>query len=311
MVFDQRYSAVMSCRPFIALIGLLTFLPLSAQVTVELDFEKDFYIADEMMIANARVTNFSGQTLKFGEDNHWLMFSVEAKDGFLVDEEGTPNVTGVFEIPNASRGTRRVNLSPYYKMRTPGRYRVIATVFCSQLKEVLKSPPVEVNIIRATTLWERDFGVPSAVEDGYEVRKYSPIRALNKNQLELYVRVAKRDNSKVFGVFSIGNIVSFGSPEAQLDRLSRLHLLQQYAARSFRYLVVTPDGELMTRHRYDYTNTRPKLSGGVDNLIGVRGGIRVPAETDLPPSLPTFEKFDDQISDSTASSSATTAARLE
>ena len=288
----------MSCRPIIALFCLLTVVPLSAQVSVELDFEKEFYIADETMIANVRVTNFSGQTLQFGDDNHWLMFSVEAKDGFLVDEEGTPNVTGAFEIPNASRGTRRVNLAPYYKMRTPGRYHVTATVFCRQLKEVLKSTPVEVNIIRATTLWERDFGVPSEGAEGYEVRKYSLIRALNKNQLELYIRVAMRDNTKVFGVFSVGNIVSFGSPEAQLDRLSRLHLLQQYAARSFRYLVVTPDGELMTRHRYDYTNSRPKLAAEANNLIGVRGGIRVPAETDLPPSLRTFDKYDDSIAQS-------------
>ncbi len=282
----------MSIRSLIALICLVVTSPSWAQVTVELDFEKDFYIADETMFANVRITNFSGRTLNFGRDNHWLMFSVEARDGFLVDEEGTPNVSGAFEIPNASRGTRRVNLSPYYKMQKPGRYQILATVFSEQTKEVLKSPQVEVNIIRATTLWSKDFGVSRDNGESYEVRRYSLIRALNDNQLELYVRVAKVDNSQVFNVFSVGNLVSFGSPEAQVDRLSRLHLLQQYGARSFRYLVVSPDGELSKRHRFDYTNTRPKLAPGLDNMIAVRGGIRVPAATDLPPSLETFDRLD-------------------
>ena len=284
----------MSFRALVALFGLLVVLPVQGQVTIELDFDKDFYIADEPLFANVRITNFSGRTLKFGRDNHWLMFSVEARDGFLVDEEGTPNVSGEFDIPNASRGTRRVNLAPYYRVKKPGRYQVLATVFSDQLKEVLKSPSMEVNIIRATTLWQKDFGVATAEGDAYEVRRYTLIRALNDNVLELYIRVANRDDSKVYTVFSVGNLVSFGSPEAQVDRLSRLHLLQQYGARSFRYLVVTADGELMTRHRYDYTNSRPKLAAGPDNLIMVRGGIRVPAETDLPPSLPTFDPIDGQ-----------------
>ncbi|MBT5707279.1 MAG: hypothetical protein HOI66_13255 [Verrucomicrobia bacterium] len=282
----------MSLRALVALFGLLVVLPVHGQVTVELEFGKDFYIADEPMFAKVKITNFSGRTLNFGKDNHWLMFSVEARDGFLVDEEGTPNVSGEFEIPNASRGSRRVNLAPYYKIKRPGRYHVVATVFSDQLKEVLRSPSIEVNIIRATTLWQKDFGVATGEENSYEVRRYSLIRALNDNVLELYIRVASRDDSRVFTVFSVGNLVSFGSPEAQIDRMSRLHLLQQYAARSFRYLVVTADGELMIRHRYDYTNTRPKLGAGTDNMIMVRGGIRVPAQTDLPPSLATFDRID-------------------
>ena len=119
----------------LACLGLTS---VRGQITVELDFGKDFYIANETMLASVRVTNFSGQTLRFGTDNHWLMFAVEGQNGFLVDQRGTPNVTGVFEVPNGSRGTRRVNLAPYYEMTTPGRYMVTATVICQQVKEVLK-----------------------------------------------------------------------------------------------------------------------------------------------------------------------------
>ncbi len=277
--------AVMRTRFLVALATLLLLLPLTAQVTVELEFEKDVFLADETMIASVRITNFTGRALNLGRDNHWLMFSVEARDGFLVDQDGTPSVKGAFEIPNASRGTRRVNIAPYYRMRDPGSYQVVATVFLEEIQEVVKSAPVKVIIIRATTLWQKQFGVATGTERGLQVRKYSLIRALDDNQLMLYVRVASQDESEVYGVFRVGNLVSFGSPEAQIDRYSRLHLLQQYDARAFRYLVVTPDGALMIRQRYDYTRSRPKLGPIEDNLVGVVGGIRVPMDTDLPPSL--------------------------
>jgi hypothetical protein len=274
-----------------AALWVLLSVTLGAQVTVEVDFDKEDYIANETMYANVRITNFSGRTLNFGKDNHWLLLTVEGRDGFLVDQTGTPNVKGEFEVPNAARATRRVNIGPYFDMATLGTYQVQATVFCEQLKEVLKSPKAKINTIHATTLWKKDFGVTLEDGKGYEVRTYSLIRALNNNRLELYVRVATRDASKVFGVFSIGNLVSFGNPEVQLDRFSRMHLLQQYEARSFRYIVVTPDGELMTRHRYDYTGTRPKLSPAGNNLVRVAGGIRVPMDDDLPPSKETFESL--------------------
>ena len=282
----------MSLRLLTLFVCLLPFQLAQGQVTVELEFDKETFIADEPMMASVRITNFSGQTLKFGQDNHWLMFSIEKRDGFLVDQVGNPNVTGEFEVPNASRGTRRVNLAPYFEVNKPDRYSVVATVFCRELQEVLKSHPTVVSIIRATTLWEKEFGFSGADPQAYEVRKYSLIRVLNNNQLELYVRVATRDNSRVFGVFPVGNLVSFGSPEAQIDRLSRLHLLQQYAARSFRYLVVTPDGELMIRRRYDYTRSRPRLEPDATDLITVVGGVRVPVGTDLPPSLASFDPID-------------------
>ena len=279
-------------KMFLSLLALAPLCGLRGQVTVELEFNKDFYIADEAMTASVRITNFSGRSLVFGRDNEWLRFLVEQEDGFLAKQKGVAPVVGKFEIPNASRGTRRVNLAPYYKMTLPGRYQVTASVFSQELDEVLQSSPIQVSIIRATTLWQKEFGIAVGEEGGkpsYEIRKYVLIRALNNNRLELYVRVASRDDSKVYGVFPVGNLVAFGSPEAQVDRQSRLHLLQQYGARSFRYLVVTPEGELKIRRRYDYARSRPRLIGSEQHGIAVLGGIRVRTANDLPPLPDSFK----------------------
>lgn len=276
----------MYLRMFLSLLALAPLCGLRGQVTVELEFEKDFYIADEAMTASVRITNFSGRSLVFGRDNEWLRFLVEQEDGFLAKQEGVAPVAGEFEIPNGSRGTRRVNLVPYHKMTAPGRYQVTASVLSQDLDEILQSPPVQVNIIRATTLWQKEFGVASQAggeeKPSYEIRKYVLIRALNNNRLELYVRVASRDDSKVYGVFPVGNLVAFGTPEAQVDRQSRLHLLQQYGARSFRYLVVSPEGELKIRRRYDYAKSRPRLGSSAQHGIAVLGGIQVRTASDLP-----------------------------
>lgn len=279
-------------RMFLFLLALAPLWGLRGQVTVELEFDKDFYIADEVMTASVRITNFSGRSLVFGQDNEWLRFLVEQEDGFLAKQKGVAPVAGEFEIPNASRGTRRVNLAPYYKMTLPGRYQVTASVFSQELDEVLRSSPVQVGIIRATTLWQKEFGIAVEEEGGkssYEIRKYVLIRALNNNRLELYVRVASQDDSKVYGVFPVGNLVAFGSPEAQVDRQSRLHLLQQYGARSFRYLVVTPEGELKIRRRHDYTKSRPRLVRSEQHGIAVLGGIWVRTANDLPPLPDSFK----------------------
>ncbi len=274
----------MSRLRHLAALSVLGSLASMAQVSVELDFDKEFYIADEPMMANVRITNFSGRTLSFGEDSSWLQFSVDRRDGLLVDRRGAPEVRGVFEVPNAKRATRRVNLAPHFSMGKPGLYQVGATVLFSDLAQIVSAPQAEVSIIGATTLWRQEFGVTLPESGELDVRRYSLIRALNGNRFELYVRVARRDGSHVFGVFPVGNMVSFGEPETQIDQANRLHILQQYGARSFRYLVVTPDGELYLRHRYDYSLTRPRLAPDPETWIRVEGGRRVPRSNDLPPS---------------------------
>ena len=43
-----------------------------AQVTVTVELGKNRFLPRESMLAKLKIVNFSGQTLVFGEDNHWL-----------------------------------------------------------------------------------------------------------------------------------------------------------------------------------------------------------------------------------------------
>ncbi|MDC0325468.1 hypothetical protein OAM01_01795 [bacterium] len=255
------------------------------QVDVSLEFKKEFFLAHESILAEVTIVNFSGKTLNFGSNKDWLQFTVESKGEFPVEKAGDLDVLEAFQVPNASRAIRRVHLIPAYKIDHPGRYRIAAYINIPELNTRLVTVPIEIGILSETVVWEREIGVVKDEKDPsapIEIRRYTLMRAVNENQIDLYVKVTDKYQRNIFGVYSLGNIVSFGEPERQVDRYSNLHVLMQDGARSFRYSIVKPDGKILLRERHDYTNTRPKLSMDKTGLIQVRGGIRKPSFHDIP-----------------------------
>jgi hypothetical protein len=86
----------------------------------------------------------------------------------------------------------------------------------------------------------------------------------------------------VFAVIPIGPMVSFSRPEPQLDGQNNLHLLYQDGARSFRYTVVNPNGEIILRQKHELVNSRPHLQVDKDGRFVVVGGVRKVAGDDIP-----------------------------
>ena len=272
------------------LIFCATFVPnVRAQnanvsgVTVELTTEQDQFLSNEEMRLGVRITNRSGQTLNFGKGNDWLTFTIQARDNYVVSQLGNVPVAGEFSLDSSFAGTKRVNLTPYFDFRQPGRYEVTATVKLPQWNKEVTSAPKVFDIINGTTLREFSFGVPQANTNAQpEMRKYVLQQAIYLKKMKLYVRLTDATGSSVFKVFPIAPLVSFSEPEAQLDRFSNLHVLSQVGARSFSYSVINPDGEVIVRQLHDYTQTRPILRADADGKISVVGGIRHVASTDLP-----------------------------
>ena len=254
-----------------------------AQVDVSLSFKKDFYLADEFILAELTIVNFSGKTLVFGEQPNWLTFSVESSRDTLVARQKELDIMGRFEIPNAGRGIRRVHLVPAFRMVDQGRYRIKATVEVPELELRMSTQEAELGILTANVLWEREFGwVSEGLGSEPEVRRYELMRSVSEKSIELYVKVSDQYRERVFGVYSLGNVVSFGQPERQVDRLSNLHVLFQNGARTFRYAIIKPDGRLLLQQRWDYSDTRPRLKLGDQGLIEVVGGLRQLSFDDIP-----------------------------
>ena len=268
-----------------------------AQVKVEVMLEQEQFLPSETVPVAVRITNRSGQPLHLGEEPNWLTFEVESADGLIVVKNAEVPVLGEFDLGSSQMATKRVDLSPYFDITKPGRYRIIATVRIKEWRAETASPAKSFDVITGAKIWSQDFGVPvsaSATNRSPEVRKYTLQKAnYLRTQLRLYVEVSDAAEAHVFKVVNIGKTVSFSSPETQVDRYSNLHVLWQSGAAHFTYAVVNPDGGLERQEVYDYVTARPRLNMTDDGTVTVLGGVRrvkaepmpmVKSPNDLPPA---------------------------
>jgi hypothetical protein len=276
------------------LLLALLCAPLSnlfAQVTAEVVLDQEQFLIGEELPAAVRITNRSGQTLQFGDDPTWLTFSVESRDGFIVAKLGDTPVLGEFKLESGQVATRRVDLAPYFALGRIGRYQIIATVRLKDWNTQVNTKPKSFDIINGAKIWSQDFGVPApkgTPAGPPEVRRYSLEQAnYLRSQLRLYLRLTDAEGSHVIKVFPIGPMVSFGTPEHQIDKESQLHVLYQNGARSFSYTVINPDGEVIIRQTHDYSDSRPRLQLNEAGKVVVAGGVRRTTNSDVPESKPT------------------------
>ncbi len=262
-------------KRMLLLLGGLLVWSAHAQVRVEVVIDQETFLPHERINLAVRITNFSGQDLKLGEDDEWLKFGVQARDGFIVPKIDEVPVRTPFTVGTSEVGTRRVNLAPYFDLSKPARYRVVANVKIPGWNQSFQSPPKSFDITTGTVIWEEAFGVPGTGKDGAapEVRKYALLRSTQPKATRLYFRLTDYTGRQVHRVYPIGNLVSFGSPDRQIDSESRLHVLHQYGARAFNYCVLSPDGDWLKQEDYDITTSRPTLRGVETGLVEVVGGL--------------------------------------
>ncbi|MEO7300667.1 MAG: hypothetical protein ABI042_19050 [Verrucomicrobiota bacterium] len=253
-----------------------------AAVTVNVSLDQEQFLSNEELRVAVRITNRSGQTLKFGKENDWLTFTVEARDQYVVSQLSDVPVAGEFSLESSESGTKRVNITPHFDFRQSGRYQITATVKIPQWGKDIASRPVVFDIVTPTKLKEFDFGVPTtATNAAPEMRKYILQQAIYLKQMRLYLRVTDSTGTTVFRVFPIAPMISFSKPEAQVDKESNLHVLHQTYSHSFNYSVINPDGNVIQQRTYDYTSTRPRLDTDSDGKIAVVGGALRMTANDL------------------------------
>lgn len=266
-------------------IALLCFLPWMltssswAQVTVSVIMDQEQFLPGEAVAIKVRVVNHSGQTLELGRDNSWLGVAVEAENSFVVRRTGEVPVIGSFDLPPSKMATKELDIAPYFTLSEPGRYSVVATVQIKEWNQTLISKPSFFDIISGRKLWEQAFGVPNAVhpDEPPEVRKYL-LQQVNhlRTQIALYARITDANEERTLTVVPIGPIVSFSAPKALLDKDSNLHVLYQSGPHTSTYFEMNPDGKVLARERFEYSNTRPRLYPAEDGTISVKGGVLVP-----------------------------------
>ncbi len=259
----------------VSVLALLAFFRADAQVDVEVTLEQDQFLSGESLPVAVKITNRSGQPLHLGADASWLTFNVESADGFVVIKNADVPVAGAFDLASSQLAIKRVDLAPYFVMSKPGRYHIIATLRIKDWSVEVSSPAKMFDVVAGAKLWEQEFGVPAATNGAPEVRKYVLEQAnYLQSQLRLYMQVSDATESRIYKVSALGPMVSFGPPEAQVDRFGNLHVLWQSGASAFAYTVINPTGGIARQEIYDYFSARPRLAVNDAGETVVLGGVR-------------------------------------
>lgn len=265
---------------FLAVIAALlsAVLGLQAQVDVKLEFEQSQFLASETAEVTLRVANFTGSPLKLGERPGWLRFSVENVNGSVVNRMSEVEETGSFTLKPSTRGTMRFNLAPLFKLDQVGRYTVTATVVTGGAEEHVITAPVEFEIMRGVTLWEREFGV--AGSPGIR-RKYVIQQANYLKRARLYACISDATGSVNYKVVQLGTIVSFNPPAMSMDSQNRLHVLHQFGADDYLHHRIDADGTISIRNIYGSRGSRPELGVNDEGDVAVVNARRKPSPGDI------------------------------
>jgi len=270
----------------VLLLAAVWSFPAAAQVTAEVVIDRPQYLSGESVPVAVRITNRSGQKLKFGSDDAWLTFTVETREGNIVVKTAELPVEGEFDLEPSKRAIKHVDIEPYFAVGTPGRYLVSATVHIKEWNQDIRTQSKGFDVLEGTRLWEQNVGIPKAPGSTNavpEVRKYV-LQQVNYigSKLRLYLRVLDENANKPYRVYEVGPVVSFSRPQPVIDGKSNLHILYQHGPQVFDYTIFDPEGDLQQRHTYIIAEKRPRLKLDDEGNVTITGGERVEKPTDFP-----------------------------
>lgn len=273
----------MQMRYKIFLTVLMLFVcsaPLYARLGVQMSLNRSVFIKYERIYACVTLRNDSGKPLLFGRDpalQGFLMFDVRDNFNRPIGKRKNSeiSITGLQLAPGEVR--RMVfRLSDHYQLERSGKFKVHVYVAHNALKHEFRSRDVYFEISEGNVVWKRTVGLPALEgkprNGDYDERTYT-IRTLSEPRSIGYYLVVE-DDKKVYGVVRVGSVVGYEQFQAEIDMLSRLHLLMPVAPKVFHYLAFNSAGQTLENSYWKTSGTIPSLlrnnkNGRVDRVGGV------------------------------------------
>ena len=274
----------------------------SAQVDVDLTMAREAFLPAEDIDVGVRISNFTGSPLTLGREPRWLHFTVERITGSVAERLSEPPESGEFTLEQATRGKLMFNITPLFRLNTPGAYRVIATVLLPGGEQATSAPKAFEIISGARVSEGREVGW-KAPDGTVERRKFIVQKGNFQKKAQLYVRVTDAAEVNTIRVVPLGNSVSFDRPEWVVDRQTRFHILHRTDASHYLYHIILPDGAIESRQMlFNNGNGRTQFRVNEDGEIRVFGAIRRPYPGELPAPTEASAATNSPVSDGKKSS---------
>lgn len=246
-----------------------------AQIQVELKLKRRQYIAHEPIMATLAITNLAGRDVDLREHQgqQWFGFEVTGREGQPIAPAKVENVEPSLRVESGKTVTRKINLTSLYPVNELGTYRVRANVFFGDLNKFFYSQTKAFQVTDARAIWQKTVGVPEIAKAPGTVRTYSLLSNRFPDHTSLYVRVEDKNTGIVYATYSLGRVIAFDEPRAEIDQANQLHVLHCAAPRTWAYSHVDLNGEMLKHSTFLETKTRPRLRHDADGTVAVRGGI--------------------------------------
>ena len=268
---------------FFAVFALLcSFLPsLHAELGIALSLNRTRFMKYEKIYACITIRNDSGKPLLFGERPElqgFILFDIRNPQGRPVSRRSGReiSVTGLFLSPGEVK-RMVIPLDKYYDLTSTGNYFVYAYVGHNRLTKEYRSKEVRFVVSEGVDVWSKSVGLPDFDSDGNKIgklqgRRYS-VSVLSENGTRSYY-LKVEDPGRIIAVSRIGHEVGYEKFQAEVDMLSRLHLLIPVAPRVFHYMSFNYDGVNIANSYWKTSGTIPMLfrdeqTGKVSRIGGV------------------------------------------
>lgn len=269
------------------------------QIQVELKLPRLQYIAYEPVVAKLAITNLAGRDvdLRDGEGQPWFGFEITGREGQPIAPIAFGKSEKTLSIPAGKTVTQKINLTPLYPVHDFGTYRVRAHVYFADLTKFFYSQTKVFQVTDARPVWQKTVGIPEGTSGAGQTRTYSLLSNRFSDHTALYVRVEDKNSGVVYATYSVGRVIAFDEPQAELDHANQLHILHCAAPRSWAYSHVGLNGELLAHSTFMESKTRPRLQQAADGKVLVLGGTveapvaqsaksAVPKLSTRPPEMP-------------------------
>lgn len=259
-----------------ALLLLFGFLvgAANAQIEVQLKFSRLQYIAYEPLLATVSITNRAGRDINLHDESseHWFGFEITGRDGQSVPADSSQKMEPL-HIETGQTVTQKINIANLYPIQDFGNYHVRAHVYFPDLGRYFYSQTKVVEVTDARPIWKQSVGIPAESGAGGDSRTYSLLTNRFADHTSLYVRVEDEHRNTVYATYSLGRVIAFDEPHAEIDRENKLHVLHCTAPRAWSYAVIGLNGELVSHSTLLETKSRPHFKRTANGDVAVVGGV--------------------------------------
>lgn len=285
--------------PLVLLVLLGAMVSAKAQLIVDLKMKNRQTILHEPIIATVSITNNTGRNIVLAdtaEGGQWFAFQIRPDANKVIPARNVNYEVPPLQMAPGETVKRSVNLNELYMMDDYGTYRVQAAVYFAPLGKFFTTRSAVLDVTEGTVIWQQTAGIPDDGDGSSGYRTFSLLSFPRDRYIDLYVRIAGKDDGITYGCYKIGHLISGFKPLVQFDRKNDLWIMSLTGQKTYLLTHIGVNGTYEGQSTYVTPKSIPRFRQQADGSVQIVGAYRqeeaaenpagVSKLSDRPPGLP-------------------------